>query len=428
MLPFDPAQPFQNLFDASGFALAVSGGADSTALLLLFARWRAAEGDTRPALVLTVDHQLRPESRGEAEAVARLAASLGLDHRTLVWCEAAPGPRLQERAREARRALLLAACREAELSHLLLAHHAADQAETVWMRLKRGSGVDGLAGMARRRAEDGITIARPLLHLSPGDLRRVCEEEGVRWQEDASNADPAFERVRARRELARLAEEGLLDPAALVRLATRARRAREALEEQAAALVARVAVPHPAGFCSVSLAVLARAPAELQLRALARVLAWVGGGRGVRLDRLEALLDDLQREGFSGASLAGCRLAPAGAGLLIAREARPPLPAPVRLAPGEALCFDGRMDILLAPQAPAPLALGLLGRDAISGALRACPAVRDIPPPARESLIALRRGEEIVGIAGLGEPPDWLRTRFPAVEGAGRQPAPDQLR
>jgi tRNA(Ile)-lysidine synthase len=129
--------------------LAVSGGPDSTALMVLAARWceRLKSGPTLTAV--TIDHGLRAESAREAAAVGRLAHQLGLVHRTLRWTGKKPSTGLQEAARTARYRLLAKAARETGATHILTAHTLDDQAETVLIRLTRGSGLTGLGGMQR---------------------------------------------------------------------------------------------------------------------------------------------------------------------------------------------------------------------------------------------------------------------------------------
>ncbi len=144
------------LESASSALLAVSGGPDSTALLLMAAEWASRGGATRIAAA-TVDHRLREESAAEATGVALLCRRLGVAHRTLQWTEAKPSSRLQERAREARYRLLIDHARAIGADMIATAHHADDQAETVLFRLIRGSGLAGLRGMeAMSRAEAGL--------------------------------------------------------------------------------------------------------------------------------------------------------------------------------------------------------------------------------------------------------------------------------
>jgi len=210
---------------AARIGLGVSGGPDSMALLLLAAA-------VRPGLVeaATVDHALRDGSRAEAEFVALTCAELGVPHVILTagW-KAAPATGLQERARGERYRLLGFWAEERRLDALATAHHADDQAETLLMRLSRGSGVRGLAGMRRRSIAAGtdITLVRPLLGWRRHELVEVCRDAGIAPVLDPSNNDERFERVRVRHSLL---ERDWLDPAALARSAAHLSDAQTALE------------------------------------------------------------------------------------------------------------------------------------------------------------------------------------------------------
>lgn len=190
--------------------LAVSGGPDSLALLLL-----AAEARPLQVEVATVDHKLRPESRAEAEMVAELCAKLGVPHVILdaTWGEK-PESALQERSRLMRYRLLGDWARERGITALLTGHHLDDQAETFLMRLARGAGVRGLAGMRRiARAPGGsVALVRPLLGWRHSELEAVCAAAGVEPVQDPSNENEQFERVRIRKALA---AADWLDPASV---------------------------------------------------------------------------------------------------------------------------------------------------------------------------------------------------------------------
>jgi tRNA(Ile)-lysidine synthase len=184
---------------ASTVGIAVSGGPDSLALLYLAA-------SARPGLVeaASVDHALRDGSRAEADMVAGVCERLGVPHRilTIEW-EEMPETALQERARARRYALLGEWARERSLAALVTAHHLDDQAETFLMRLSRGAGVKGLAGMRRavRTPGGSIALLRPLLGWRHAELEAVCVEAGLTPAADPSNEDERFERVRVRRAL-----------------------------------------------------------------------------------------------------------------------------------------------------------------------------------------------------------------------------------
>ncbi|MBB5722460.1 tRNA(Ile)-lysidine synthase [Loktanella ponticola] len=184
--------------------VAISGGSDSTALLLLAVEWAKNAG--KQVFAATVDHGLRPEAAGEALQVANLCARFSVPHETLVWADWDGAGNLQSEARQARYALLTAWAERRDINHVLLGHTMDDQAETVLMNLARGSGVDGLAAMSRRK--NGL-FARPLLHARRADLRDYLQGVGVPWIDDPSNDDLSYDRVRARQMMPYLQDLGL---------------------------------------------------------------------------------------------------------------------------------------------------------------------------------------------------------------------------
>src|SRR5215475_268209 len=214
--------------------LAVSGGPDSTALMLLAARWRDLL-KTKPKLIaVTVDHGLRKESKGEAAAVARLARKLNIAHRTVRWNGRKHSTGLQEKARAARYRLLGEAAHRAGATHVLTAHTLDDQAETVLIRMSRGSGLTGLGAMTRMSAlpekgEDAITLVRPLLDIPKARLIATLRAAEIPFADDPSNRDPRFTRARLRGMMDALAGEGL-NSARLAQLARRLKRAEAAIE------------------------------------------------------------------------------------------------------------------------------------------------------------------------------------------------------
>ena len=303
--------------------LAVSGGPDSMALMRLAARWAAAAG--RPRLhVATVDHGLRRESAAEALFVAAAAARLGLPHATLDWIGPKPTTRRQERARTARYALLAGHARALGATRVLAAHHADDQAETVLMRLGRGSGLAGLRGMDRESPlAAGVMLVRPLLGLPKAALVAVCRQDGQDYLLDPSNGDPAFARVRLRRQAA-AAEDLGLGRDGLLRLARRMARAEIALEAETARVERRLAPRLRFGEWEVRFHDPAGGPApEILQRLLRRAIMHAandgeacggpcGDRRRLRLDRLETLADAfhaaLAGGQALGATLGGTRI------------------------------------------------------------------------------------------------------------------------
>jgi len=189
--------------------VAVSGGGDSLALMHLAADWAGGA----PLAAVTVDHGLRPESAAEAREVARAAGALGLRHETLLWRGWDGHGNLQAAARDARHALIAEWARTEGRGTVLLGHTRDDQAETVLMALARAAGPDGLSAMQAACEARGVLWLRPLLGVGREELRAELRRRGAAWAEDASNADPRFERVRARRALRALAPVGIDAPA-----------------------------------------------------------------------------------------------------------------------------------------------------------------------------------------------------------------------
>jgi tRNA(Ile)-lysidine synthase len=174
----------------------------------------------------TVDHGLRPEAEAEVRFVGGICAAMGVPHRIL-RVTVAPGASVQAWARAARYEALAGWAGEERLEALLTAHHADDQAETLLMRLSRGSGLSGLAGIRAVAEIGGLVVCRPLLGWRREALRQLVAEAGVAPVEDPSNADEAYDRVRMRR---RLAETPWLDPAVLARSASALAEAEQALD------------------------------------------------------------------------------------------------------------------------------------------------------------------------------------------------------
>jgi tRNA(Ile)-lysidine synthase len=336
-------------------AVAVSGGADSTALALLANEFCAARGGH--VLALIVDHGLRAESAAEAVVTARRLEARGIAARVLTLSGLPRDARLQEVARAARYEALAQAAFAAGCLHLLLGHHAADQAETVAMRARRGPG--GAEGMAAWSARNQVLLLRPLLGVQPGALRDYLRQQGMDWVEDPSNQADKFERVRIRQ-----AGQGLPPTGA---------EARAAREAEDAAFLARHAQIRPEGFALLD---AGSAPSS----ALGALIRSLGGMLyPPRQEQLAALAGRLRP-----ATLGGVRILPAGRlgpGWLLAREpaaCAPTVPAILGAR------WDGRFTLLAEPGAG--YNLGALGVDAEkfrrynelpSVVLRAMPALRE---------------------------------------------------
>lgn len=298
---------FADLQSAKALVLAVSGGPDSTALMLLAARWRQALRKGPELIAVTVDHGLRSEARREARDVAKLAKALGLTHRTLRWMGVKPKAGIPQAARNARYALLAKAARKAGALHILTAHTLDDQAETVVMRLVRGSGVSGLAAMqtvsvipGRVRAtptrNDDVFLVRPLLDIPKARLIATLNAARIAFADDPTNRDVAFTRARLRGLMPQLAAEGL-DAARLALLARRMRRSDAAIEQVVDIVWHGLAQGRGHAGQGQPLvfeaAALARTPDEIRLRLIGRAIDEAGSEGPVELGKLEALTEAL---------------------------------------------------------------------------------------------------------------------------------------
>ncbi|WP_120076980.1 tRNA lysidine(34) synthetase TilS [Aurantiacibacter odishensis] len=283
--------------------LAVSGGTDSMAMLLL-----AHEAIPGGFEVATVDHGLRSEAKDECALVVAVCEERGLSCEVLS-VQVGEG-NMQANAREARYDALGAWASRSELSAIATAHHADDQAETMLMRLNRGSGVAGLAGVRHSQplGQTGIRIVRPLLRFRRAELEEVVAAAGQRVAHDPSNADDRFDRVRMRGALAGCE---WLDTTSLAISASNVAEAYEALQAYAALLWPEMVTETPNGF------VLRPGPSrEMNRRLLAEVMERLGGRpRGGDVARLL-----LRLEAGQGGNLAGVLAKIEGEQWLLTRE------------------------------------------------------------------------------------------------------------
>jgi tRNA(Ile)-lysidine synthase len=371
-------------------AVGVSGGADSLALCLLMKTW--TDDRNGSLLALTVDHDLRHDAAAEAAQVGVWLKARGIEHDVLRWEGAKPASGIQAGARDARYRLLTERCQVEGILHLALAHHRQDQAETVLLRFARGSGVDGLSGMAALRETGAVRLLRPLLSIAPDHLRAFLTEAGQPWIEDPSNQSQAYARARLRGMAEVLAAEGWSAERA-ADTARRLGRARAALENAVAGLAAATVDIWPEGCVLLRTDRLRDAGDEAVLRLLSRCLALVGGG-GYRpkLEAVERLHHSLREGGIGrGRTLGGCRLMPYRDGrLLIARE---PDAAVERLdlPPGATIRWDGRFTVKSLSRHHATVVRLGLHPEVASTELRKLPAAvrQTLPAVLREDGAAL---------------------------------------
>lgn len=342
----DPVRLAQ-LFAPAGLepavGLAVSGGPDSLALMVLARRWIETLDHKPRIIVYSLDHGLRPEAAAEVAMVLDTAAQCGFASRGLKWLGDKPATGVQEAARQARYRLIGEAMRADGATLLLTAHHLSDQAETVLMRLGHGSGVDGLKGMAALSEVEGVKIFRPLLGIEPDVLAAAVAEAGLVAVHDPSNDDPDYERVRWRKLLPTLAAEGL-DGATLARFARRMADADAALAQMAEIAFGELVSFDGFGTASISVERLRALSPEIARRVLARVLAIAGGQQKPRaLGQIERLYAQLVEASPPFAiTLLGAMLRWRGDRLTVSREAGRALPAQSPLPTRGGLVWDRR--------------------------------------------------------------------------------------
>jgi tRNA(Ile)-lysidine synthase len=282
--------------------LAVSGGPDSVALMWLAARWRKGFARGPRLIAVTIDHGLRAEAAREAREVKRIARILDVEHRTLRWTGDKPRRGVPAAARDARYRLLAQAARAARATHVLTAHTRDDQAETLLMRLLRGSGIAGLSGIARESQRDGILLVRPLLDVPKSRLIATLKRAKIGFADDPTNRDMAFTRPRLRALLPLLAAEGG-DARGLARLASRLARANAAVEVLADGAERYLALRDGGSLAGFDARAFASLPEEIRLRLLRRGLDRVGHEGPSELGKVEALLAALDRAVAAESSL-----------------------------------------------------------------------------------------------------------------------------
>ena len=381
---------FAPLADSKLIALAVSGGADSLALLDGIDRWRRRGSGAPDVIVLTVDHRLRCGSSREAANVAAIARNRAMTARVLTWTEPHPTSNLEATARTARYRLLMDAANKVSADCLVLAHHRDDQAESFLMRLQRGAGVFGLAAMRRSIRAGGLTIVRPFLEVPRVRLVATAAAAGLEPVEDAMNTDPRFARARVRGIMPLLSADGL-DPARLAATARRLADAATAIDEAASALIAEAVETDTLAIARLDQASIAAAPDEVGLRVMVRLLLAIGGDdyppRHERLANLVTAMVARRHGGRFKRTLAGTVVEWRAGRFLLYREiGRLGLPT-IAVGPGFVGRWDGRFAIAAGGGMPAGVTIGPLGEDdrrrvgavaggAPAGALAALPALR----------------------------------------------------
>jgi tRNA(Ile)-lysidine synthase len=310
--------------------VALSGGGDSTALLLAAAAWATAAG--RPLLALTVDHGLNPDSAAWTAACAARAAALGADFRALAWAGEKPEHGLPAAARDARHRLLADAARAAGAQVILMGHTADDLLEARAMRAAGSTTPEPRPWSPSPAWPEGrgVFLLRPLLALRRAEIRAWLAARGEVWIEDPANADPRFARSRARRDLAERPQAAPRVPA----------------QPKALAALCEMDI---AGILRVSRDAFRLAPrAEAQAFLAAACLCAAGTTRPPSAERARRLTAQLARHAPVRATLAGARIEADAEEVRVMREAGEAARGglqPLSLRSGETGVWDGRFEV-----------------------------------------------------------------------------------
>jgi tRNA(Ile)-lysidine synthase len=308
---------FDLLFQYKNIALGVSGGGDSMALAHMMAQW-AVEHD-RHIHLLTVNHNLRDDSQAEADQVAQYVKDFpNSSHHILTWNhDTKPETAVMEKARNARYTLMAEYCKSNNINVLSIAHHADDQLETFMFRLTKGSGLDGLCGMAEwTDYNDSLKIHRPLLDKTHADLIAYCQSQNLQWIEDPSNENENYARPRLRKTLV---EEGF-ESKRFAKTLRRLSRAQQALDIITYEVIKDNCLPRESGDpglqnngspiksgMTLKWDNICKKPHDIQIRVLHKALVMVGetqGGYPPKLERVEDIVETIRPS--KSATLFGC--------------------------------------------------------------------------------------------------------------------------
>ncbi len=269
-------------------AVAVSGGADSMSMILL------AKTLGTKIIALIVDHGLRAESANEAKSVQSQLKGLGIETVVLNWEGSKPKSNIHENARRERYKLLTDYCISKEIKHLLVAHTKNDQAETVMLRIYRGSGVDGISAMREKSVKNGVVILRPLLGVNRVEIEAYLKQKKVSWVNDPSNSNTKFERVKIRQLLGGIEEKDLwLDRLCL--LAENAQRSSSYIKKRVNTIFTKIVKLHKLGFISVDFNNFQKLNEEIALKILVKIIdKFNKGDHQPRLSSLKTCLEKIK--------------------------------------------------------------------------------------------------------------------------------------
>ncbi|MFV0626746.1 MAG: tRNA lysidine(34) synthetase TilS [Alphaproteobacteria bacterium] len=289
------------------FAVGVSGGADSLALIFLLKKF--SEEQNIKFVALTVDHKLREDSAEEAKYVAKLMKQNSIEHHILIWEGEKPKTGIEEIARKIRYGLLQNFCEQNQVENLLIAHHKKDQAETFLMRLQRGSGVDGLSGIAEVSELGKLKLIRPLLDFMPEELKNYLGSNKIEWKEDYLNENEDFLRVRVRKFLPELEQKIGLTIDRLAKTSNILSRTRDYLEKQTDNFIKNNVKFYDEKALKISIHQLQNLHEEILFRTFAKLLKDIASRDYIpESEQVQRICDSLKNGAFKSRTLADCEI------------------------------------------------------------------------------------------------------------------------
>ncbi len=288
-------------------AVGVSGGADSLACVLILNDELSKKG--YKIVALTVDHKLRPSSTDEALYVKKIMLQNNIEHHILTWSGEKPLTGIEENARQARYKLISEWCKKNKVSYLITAHHLLDQAETFFMRLQRGSGLDGLCGMQALSQIENITILRPFLLTQPDVFKNYLKKRHISWIEDESNNDENLLRVRIRRFLPLLEEATDISPLKIVQTMQRLQNSRDYFSLKIQTLIQNNFKRWHKKAYSCRQNFFLNQPQELQYRLISFLLQSISQtAYQPEAEKILKLIEKMQTQTFKSSTLGHCQI------------------------------------------------------------------------------------------------------------------------
>ena len=394
----------EEYFDTNPIALAVSGGPDSTAMMFLVSKSKKIK--KKNVTVLIVDHDLRKDSRKEANLVMRNAKKIGFKYKILKWRGLKPSSGIQEAARKARYDMMISWCEKNNVKKLFLAHHLDDQVETFLMRLSKGSGIDGLSSMSKTSLKVNVNIIRPFLEIPKTKLVEIANSSNMKWVSDPSNSNLSYQRSRIRKLIPALSREGI-DSHHINLVIKRMDSAKDALNETVNSNIIKYVKSMEGIAFSLSYEALDKLSPEILLRILERIIMVASGSiYPARRLKLEAILSWLKSDNqISAKTLSGTVLRKRKDYIIFYRELKSSqASASIRPLTNRYLSWDNRFHLKL--NKSKDLEVKSLGNEGVkilkSKKLLKKHGLKNIPLSAWKSAPSLWSKKRLISVPSLG--------------------------